>query len=47
MRYHAAQALVALGHKGLLLLQATAEEGLPDAANMAWGVLREKGLATV
>jgi HEAT repeat protein len=47
VRYHAAQALVTLGHKGLLLLQATAEEGLPDAANMAWGVLREKGLATV
>jgi hypothetical protein len=47
VRYHAAQALAAIGHRGVLCLQATAEEGLPDAANMAWGILRERGLALV
>lgn len=47
VRYHAAQALVALGHPGLLCLQAEAEAGLPEAANMAWGVLREKGFAAI
>ncbi len=47
VRYHAAQALAVLGHPGVLCLQTTAEDGSPDAANMAWGVLREKGLAVV
>ena len=47
VRYHAAQALTYLGDPGVVCLQATAEEGLPDAANMAWGVLREKGLVAV
>jgi len=48
VRYHAAQSLAVLGHPGLLCLQTTAEDGeSPEAANMAWGVLREKGLAVV
>jgi len=47
VRYHAAQALYSLGHPGMLRLRATADEGLPDAANMAWGILREKGLVLV
>ncbi|MBI1177593.1 hypothetical protein GC207_09160 [bacterium] len=47
VRYHAAQALYALGHRGVLCLRAISEEGQPDASNMAWGVLREKGLAMV
>ncbi len=47
VRYHAAQSLAALGHPGVLCLQTMAEAGLPDAANMAWGVLREKGLARI
>lgn len=47
VRYHAAEALAAIGGPGLCCLQATADEGHPDAANMAWGVLREKGLATI
>lgn len=47
VRYHAAQALYALGHPGVLCLRAISEDGVPEAANMAWGVLREKGLALV
>jgi HEAT repeat protein len=47
VRYHAAQSLALLGGPGVLCLQATAEEGQPEAANIAWGVLREKGLAVV
>lgn len=47
VRYHAAGALAVIGGPGLRCLQATADEGFPEAANMAWGVLRERGLATI
>ncbi len=47
VRYHAAQSMASMGHPGVLCLQTLAEDGLPDAANMAWGVLRERGLARV
>ncbi len=43
VRYHAAETLAGLGNPGLMQLQAVAETGTPDAANMAWGVLRERG----
>jgi HEAT repeat protein len=42
-RYHAAETLACFGNPGLVQLQAVAETGIPEAANMAWGVLRERG----
>jgi HEAT repeat protein len=47
VRYHAAETLATLGIPGLMQLQAVAEEGVPEAANMAWGVLRERGGAII
>jgi len=43
VRYHSAESLAEFGNAGLMQLQAVAEEGTPEAANMAWGVLRERG----
>jgi len=47
VRYHAAETLASLGNLGLMQLQAVAETGTPDAANMAWGVLRERGVQLI
>lgn len=43
VRYHAAETLAGFGHAGLMQLQAVAETGEPQAANIAWGILRERG----
>jgi HEAT repeat protein len=45
VRYHAAAALHDIGDLGILALNEIAARPHPIAAEMAWGILREKGLA--
>jgi HEAT repeat protein len=45
VRYRAAEALYRVGGRGIEALHAAATRAHPFAAEIAWGVLREKGLA--
>lgn len=45
VRYHAGAALHNIGELGILALNEIASRPSPVAAEMAWGILREKGLA--
>jgi HEAT repeat protein len=45
VRYHAAEAMHSIGDLGIVALNEIATRPNPVAAEMAWGILREKGLA--
>jgi HEAT repeat protein len=45
VRYHAAEAMHSIGEAGIAVLTEVAARPSPVAAEMAWGILREKGLA--
>jgi HEAT repeat protein len=45
VRYQAAEALHRIGRRGVQALQLASIRAQPQAAEVAWGLLREKGLA--